>query len=157
VSLRFRNVDASAESPVEQWPGEAVLTALERGSLCHWRRLAKAIRDDPWGPVARRVEQALQTSRPYGVAVLMERAIERARDEALEAERACVVAEIHRCLERSGLSAAAFAQRIGTSASRLSTYLNGKVMPSATLMVRMRKIGDAAGHRAQGEASAPSP
>ena len=33
-----------------------------------------------------------------------------------------------------------FAERIGTSRSRLSTYMSGKVVPSATLMVRMRRV-----------------
>jgi transcriptional regulator with XRE-family HTH domain len=33
-----------------------------------------------------------------------------------------------------------FAERIGTSRSRLSTYTSGKVVPSATLMVRMRRV-----------------
>jgi transcriptional regulator with XRE-family HTH domain len=40
----------------------------------------------------------------------------------------------------SGLSKRDFAERIGTSRSRLSTYLSGKVVPSATLMVRMRRV-----------------
>jgi transcriptional regulator with XRE-family HTH domain len=43
-------------------------------------------------------------------------------------------------ITRSGLSKAQFAARIGTSPSRLSTYLNGKVTPSAALMVRMRRL-----------------
>jgi hypothetical protein len=71
MSLAFRNIDVSPEDPVELWPTEAVLTALERGGLGHWRRLAAATVEDPWGPVARRVEEALEVSRPYGVGVLM--------------------------------------------------------------------------------------
>jgi hypothetical protein len=34
---------------------------------------------------------------------------------------------------------------MGTSASRLSTYATGKVVPAATFMVRMRKLAGAAG------------
>ena len=34
----------------------------------------------------------------------------------------------------------AFAEAIGTSASRLSTYLSGKVAPSSTLLVRMERV-----------------
>jgi transcriptional regulator with XRE-family HTH domain len=41
---------------------------------------------------------------------------------------------------RSGLSKQGFAERIGTSRSRLSTYMSGQVVPSATLMVRMRRV-----------------
>jgi transcriptional regulator with XRE-family HTH domain len=39
----------------------------------------------------------------------------------------------------SRLSRAEFASRIGTSPSRLSTYVTGKVTPSAALLVRMRR------------------
>lgn len=47
---------------------------------------------------------------------------------------------------RSGLSQQDFALRLGTSRPRLSTYMTGKVTPSASLMVRMRRIAA----RAQG-------
>jgi hypothetical protein len=59
----FRNVSASPDDPVEQWPQEAIQAALERGSLSHWRRLARAIHADPWGPVATAVPTAWQ--RPW--------------------------------------------------------------------------------------------
>jgi DNA-binding transcriptional regulator YiaG len=144
MSVAFRNLDVSPEDPVEVWPTEAVLTALERGGLGHWRRLTEAIREDPWGPVARRVEEALEVSRPYGVGVLMSDVLAAARTRAERAERAEVAAEIARLQTASGLTRADFASAIGTSASRLSTYLSGKVTPSAGLLVRMRRV---AGHR----------
>jgi transcriptional regulator with XRE-family HTH domain len=55
-------------------------------------------------------------------------------------ERQEVAAEIRRAIDQSGLSRTEFASRIGTSASRLSTYVAGKVAPSATLMVRIRRL-----------------
>lgn len=139
-ALGFRNVDASPADPVSGWPLEAIQTALERGGLTHWRRLAAPIRSDPWGPVARRVEEALSYSRPYGVAEAFERAISRSRAAAEAAEREDVAAEIGRLVAASGLSRAEFASRLGTSTSRLSTYVNGKVTPSAALLIRMRRI-----------------
>jgi DNA-binding transcriptional regulator YiaG len=138
--LAFRNVDASPEDPVSEWPLEAIQTALERGGLSHWRRLAKAIRAQPWGPLARRVEEVLTYSRPYGVAPAMERVIAKAREEAEAAEREAVAAEVDRLVRISSLSRAEFASRIGTSASRLSTYVTGKVTPSAALLLRMRRV-----------------
>jgi DNA-binding transcriptional regulator YiaG len=140
--LTFRNVDVSPEDSVESWPVEAIQTALERGSLKHWRRLARAIQAQPWGPIARAVEEVLTYSRPYGVARTMERVIERARNDAETAERAAVAAEVQRLIQESGLSRREFASRIGTSSSRLSTYANGKVMPSAALLLRMRDAAD---------------
>lgn len=140
TELIFRNVDASPHEPVEAWPLEAIQTALERGGLKHWRRLAAAIKAAPWGPVARDVEEVLTYSRPYGVAKTMERVIEQARRDAETAERVAVAAEIQQLIEESGLSRVAFASQIGTSTSRLSTYATGKVVPSAALLVRMRSL-----------------
>ncbi len=140
TALAFRNVDASPDDPVSEWPLEGIQTALERGSLRHWRRLAQAIQAEPWGPVARRVEEVLAYSRPYGVAKTMERVIARGRDAAESSERQAVAAEVGALIRASGLTRAEFASRIGTSASRLSTYATGKVTPSAALLVRMRRI-----------------
>ena len=139
-ALVFRNVDASPDDPVSEWPQEAIQTALERGGLEHWRRLADAIRAEPWGPVARQVEEVLTYSRPYGVAAAIERAISRAREAAEASERNAVATEVNRLVQVSGLSRAEFASRVGTSASRLSTYVTGKVTPSAALLVRMRRM-----------------
>lgn len=144
TELIFRNVDVSPDDPVEKWPLEAIQTALERGSLKHWRRLGAAIKAQPWGPVARDVEDVLAYSRPYGVAKVMERVIDEARHNAEVAERATVASEVRQLIERSGLSRTDFASRIGTSPSRLSTYATGKVVPSAALLVRMRSVAEAA-------------
>ena len=141
-TLAFRNVDASPTDPVSEWPQEAIQTALERGGLSDWRRLAAAIQAEPWGPVARRMEEVLTYSRPNGVAVAFERAIGQSRDDTETAEREAVAAEIHGLLAQSNLSQAEFASRLGTSASRLSTYASGKVTPSAALLLRMRRVSD---------------
>ena len=140
MSLQFRNLNVTPDAPVEQWPVEGVLAALERGSLQHWRKLDRAIQNDPWGSVARRVESALQANRPYGVAELMERSIARARARAEQTERDQVAQQVRDCLAQSGLTARDFAERIGTSPSRLSTYQSGKVTPSAALLIRMQRI-----------------
>jgi DNA-binding transcriptional regulator YiaG len=142
VALAFRNLTITPEAPVWQWPTEAVQIALERGDLADWRRIVAAIRADPWGKTARQVEEVLSHSRPYGVAEVMQTALHRAREQAEARERATVAAEIREAVRRSGLSRADFASRIGTSASRLSTYTSGKVTPSATLMLRIRHAAD---------------
>jgi predicted XRE-type DNA-binding protein len=140
MTLRFRHVDVTPEAPVESWPTEGVLAALERGLLGDWRRIVAAVRADPWGPVARRLEDALATSRPYGTAVLLERALARARADAETTERAEIGRRVRGLIEASGLSRAAFAEAIGTSPSRLSTYASGKVVPASTLLVRMERV-----------------
>jgi DNA-binding transcriptional regulator YiaG len=137
-ALRFRNITASVDDPVETWPFEGILAAVERGTLPDWRRLAAAIRADPWGPVAQQVLEAIELSRPYGTSELLSAVIDRARQDAADAEREEVAGEIRALIARSGLSQQDFALRLGTSRTRLSTYMSGKVTPSAALMVRMR-------------------
>jgi DNA-binding transcriptional regulator YiaG len=138
--LAFRNLTITPDAPVSQWPTEAVQAALERGDLADWHRIVAEIRTDPWGKTARQVEEALGHSRPYGIAEAMETVLSRARERAEASERAIVADEIRAAIRRSGLSRAEFAARIGTSASRLSTYASGKVTPSATLMLRIRRV-----------------
>jgi DNA-binding transcriptional regulator YiaG len=140
TNLKFRNIDASPDDPVETWPFEGILAAVERGTLPDWRRLAAAIRADPWGPVAQQVLEAIGLARPYGTTELLAGVVERARKLAADSERQDVASEVRDLVGRSGLSKQDFAERIGTSRSRLSTYMSGKVMPSAALMVRMRRV-----------------
>jgi DNA-binding transcriptional regulator YiaG len=140
VTLTFRNLTTDPASPVTEWPTEAVLTALERGSLADWQRLATEIRREPWGRTARQVEEVLSHTRPYGVAEAMEEVVARARIRAEQTEQAEVAREIREAVARSGLTSTEFASRIGTSRSRLSTYASGRVVPSAALMVRIRRV-----------------
>jgi hypothetical protein len=138
MSLAFRNVHLTPGTPVEEWPYEAVVTIIERGTLTDWLILTRAIDGDPWGPVARQVEEYLGYATPYGVGPLLARAISRARRAAEARERTEVATEVADLVAQSGLSVAALAARIGTSRSRLSTYRSGSVMPSATTMARLR-------------------
>jgi len=140
TALKFRNVNSCPEDPVETWPFEGILAAVERGTLPDWRRLAKAVKADPWGPVAQQVMEAVSLCRPYGTTELLQGVISRARMQAADSERGEVASEIRKLVDDSGLSRQDFADRIGTSRSRLSTYIAGKVVPSASLMVRIRRV-----------------
>ena len=140
TALKFRNITASPDDPVDTWPFEGILAAVERGTLPDWRRLAAVVRADPWGPVAQQVLEAVRLSRPYGTAELLEGVVDRARKLAADSEREDVASEVRSLVGRSGLSKQDFAERIGTSRSRLSTYMSRKVVPSAALMVRMRRV-----------------
>jgi len=78
-------------------------------------RWTEAIQADPWGPVAQQVLEAIQISRPYGTAELLEGVVGRARKLAADSERAEVAAEVRKLVSDSGLSQHDFADRIGTS------------------------------------------
>jgi hypothetical protein len=135
-TLRFRNITATPDHPVERWGVEGILAAIDRGSLRHWRRIASVVREDPCGPAAADLEQALMLAEDVGVVATLRRTLEQARDDADASARAEVRRRLAALVNASGLTAAEFARRLGTSASRMSTYLSGKVVPSAALMVR---------------------
>lgn len=143
MSVAFRNVDVDRAAPISTWPYEALVTMVERGTLSDWAVIARAIGDEPWGPVARQIEEYLSYESPYGVGPLLTRAIERARATAVQRERAAVAAEVSSLIERSGLSMADLATRVGTSRTRLSTYRSGAVVPAATMLHRLRTTVEA--------------
>jgi len=55
-------------------------------------------------------------------------------------DEASVVTGLHEALRKSGLTQAGLARALGTSASRLSTYLSGSTAPSATFYLRASRL-----------------
>jgi hypothetical protein len=96
--------------------------------------------------VAQQVIEAVHRSGHYGTTELFEAVLGSARKDAAEAERAEVAAEVLQLVASSRRSP----QALGAPAGYLSipplhlqvregsTYRSGKVIPSATLMIRMR-------------------
>ena len=139
MSVNFRNVDADPSDPVETWPYEAMVAAIERGTVRDWAKITAAVRRDPWGAISRALEDYVSYAEPSGVTELLRRVVRQARVEAETADREKVAARVRQLIHESGLTAAKFASRAGTSASRLSTYASGKVVPSATMMLRLER------------------
>lgn len=140
MPLRFRNLDVSPSDPVERWGVEGILTAIDRGKLSDWRRVMRAVRDDPWGPVAQDLEEALGLAEDRGAVGAIGAALKQVRDERAGREREYAAAELRAIRERTGLPQGEFARRLGTSRTRVNTYLTGKVTPSAAFMVRARDL-----------------
>lgn len=138
--LRFRHVDTRVDAPVESWPAEALQAALERGSLVDWRRLAAAIRSDPWGEVARTVEQIASWGEHGPVDRLMGAVVDRARADLDRRAREQYAARVRDARASTGLSLRAFARLAGTSASRLSAYESGATAPSTTVLGRIEHV-----------------
>lgn len=103
-----------------------------------WPEFAE-IRRSPWGQLARRVERHLAARERDGVRELFRMAIDRARADAERADREAVASRVRLAVAHSGMTNARFAEHIGTSASRLSTYLSGAVTPSAALLLRIER------------------
>ena len=147
MSLQFRNVDASPSDPVETWPYEALVTAIERGLVPDWQPIFAEIRQNPWGSVARRIDQYLTYAPSGGITTLFGLAVVSAREDCEAEERADVAERVRSAIASSGLTAAQFAERIGTSASRLSTYATGSVCPSAHMLLRIERLAQQLNHR----------
>jgi len=139
MTVTFRNVDASPSDDVRTWPYEALVTVIDRGLVDDWQPIFNEVRRSPWGKVARRVERYLSYREPDGVGTLFSLAVERARADADSADRQEVAARVRQAVASSGLANQEFAKLVGTSASRLSTYLNGKVTPSSAMLVRIER------------------
>jgi hypothetical protein len=142
MAVRIRNVDASPDDDVRTWPYEALVTVVDRGLVADWRPVFAEIRRSPWGRVARRIERHLTYREPDGAGALFALAIERARVDSERADRERVAARVRAAVDRSGLTKAEFAALVGTSAPRLSTYLNARVTPSAAMLLRIERAAD---------------
>lgn len=138
----FRNISATPEDPVTQWGFEGLLTAIERGSIKLWDRIATELYRHPYGAVARLLEEeVIDAVAQEGERELFRQLLLRARRRWEQEARAEVVVRLRALLHQSGLNQRDFAAQLGTSASRLSTYLNGKVTPGADLLVRAERVG----------------
>lgn len=140
--LKFRNLDVDPSDPVETWGFEGILAAVERGDVRDWRRIAQALRREPRGTVAAEIREVLNSVENPAMVNLFGDILRDAAAAQDADDRNAVAVELARALQRSGLSRSAFADRLGTSQSRLSTYLAGKVTPSAALLIRARRIAE---------------
>lgn len=130
------------DQPVEFWPTAAIRSALQGGDIATWKRIAAALKRDPYGRTARQVEEVLEGTRPSGISKALWEVLERARTHLEANERAEVARHVRLLIDRSGLGEQEFASRIGVSPEELGTYLDGSISPTSALMIRMRRLSD---------------
>jgi len=136
---------APHERPVEFWSTSAIASALKDGDIAVWQRIVVAIKRDPFGRTARQVEEVLDLATPQGLTGISRALAEvlvRSRAHLESQERAEVARHIRLLLDRSGLSRQEFCSRIGVPAGDLALYLDGRVSPPASLVIRMRRLSD---------------
>ena len=105
-----------------------------------WRGLLANIPPHPWGPAVGRLEAlAEEVDLPNALRAIQACArVSRKRME--ENERLTIAREIRQLVGLSGRSQREFASAVGTSASRMSTYVNGGVVPSSAMFLRMQRV-----------------
>jgi hypothetical protein len=133
---------AYQDQPVEFWSTAAIRSALQGGEIATWKRIAAALKRDPYGRTARQVEEILDGTRPYGISKALWEVLERARTHLEANERAEVARHVRLLIDRSGLAQQEFASRIGVEPEDLTAYLDGSISPSASLMIRIRRLSD---------------
>jgi hypothetical protein len=133
---------ADLEKPVEFWPTAAIRSALQGGDIATWKQIAAALKRDPYGRTARQVEEVLDGTRLYGVSKALWEVLERARTHLEANERTEVARHVRLLIDRSGLGHQEFASRIGVDPEDLAACLDGSTSPSASLMIRMRRLSD---------------
>ena len=84
----------------------------------------------------------LDKARPYGVSKALAEVLVRTREQLEADERAEVARHVRLLLNRSGLEPQEFASRIGVQRREFGAYLEGRTSPTASLMIRMRRLSD---------------
>jgi hypothetical protein len=131
-------VDTDRPAPMPDTP-EELRTLVEEQGLDAWRPLLANIAVNPFGPDAGRLAELADEAGLEDAARALEACTTEFRRQFEDSEREEVSQEIKDLLALCGYSQRRFAKYIGTSGPRLSTYVNGLVIPSATMMVRIRR------------------
>ncbi len=140
--LLMADIDPNRPAHVPK-DAEEMAKIIDQRGVAEWRRVLAIIAANPWGPeVTRLAELAREADLPAPASAL-EWCAKVYRKRFEEAERLEVAKEIRRLVAISGCSQRQFAQYIGTSPSRLSTYVNGLVTPSAAMMLRISRSASA--------------
>ena len=140
MTLSFRNVDVDTSAPLGMWPPEAIEILVDRGNLSDWRRLAAALAQDPWGPLARTVEEICSLDCHYGVDRIFQQILHRERERSTFAGRRRYAERLRSLRRSAGLSMRELAAAAGTSAARISDYENARVAPTTDVLARIEDV-----------------
>lgn len=136
MALRFRNLTVTPNDPVAEWGVEGILIALERGGADDWRKTAFAVAADESGDAALDFEEAASIAEGSGAVAVVRNMVAYLTRSARES----TVYRLKSAFASTEMTQADVARLLGTSASRLSTYLSGKTMPSAEVLVQLEDL-----------------
>lgn len=134
MPLRFRNIDASPDDPVSDWGFEGMLAAIDRGYPRDWRKLVSAVMND--AALRDVFDEAVDAAESEATVKLLHAMIAR-RERSADEE---ALRRLQSAFLGTGMTQTELAQRLGTSRTRLSSYLSGKVTPSMTVLVEVERI-----------------
>lgn len=119
---------------------DELLAVFRGGDVRLWRRLVAAAVDEPWAGQADDHLALLDPDRSPGEVEGIRALAAMVRRIAEEDERRAVADHIRATIAGTGLTQREFAALVGTSPSRLSTYVTGSVTPSAAMLLRINRM-----------------
>lgn len=105
-----------------------------------WRPLLAPLVEHPWSRYVDRLEAAAAAADDPWIARLVGGCVEALRQRTADRERRAVAKAIRDAVVVAGVTQKEFAALVGTSQSRFSTYINGQVVPSAAMLLRIRQM-----------------
>lgn len=130
--------DAAAELPAIT-DLDALLAVFRDGGVLEWRALTGATRAEPWSGIIDKHIAMLDPEVHVAEARSLQAVSEMIRRIVEDDERAAIAAHIRNAIAETGLTQREFAALVGTSSSRLSTYVTGSVTPSAAMLLRINR------------------
>jgi DNA-binding transcriptional regulator YiaG/DNA-binding transcriptional ArsR family regulator len=122
---------------------EQLMDLIHHGNARRWRAALLPLIESPWGPYGEHIVRLAKDAGHDAIAELLQDCRKDFRTRQEQRERDAIAREIRRLVAISGLTQRQFAAQIGTSPSRLSTYVNGRVIPSAAMLLRIRRVAHA--------------
>lgn len=122
---------------------DQLMDLVQHGNARRWRAALLPLIESPWGPYGEHVLGLAKGADLDVIAEILEECRKVYRHRQEQRERDAIAREIRRLVAISGLTQRQFAAQIGTSPSRLSTYVNGRVIPSAAMLLRIRRVAHA--------------
>ncbi len=137
--LLMEGIDREGCAPIPR-TAERFRGLLEQHGAGTWRQVLANVAANPWGPDVTRLLDLAEEAGMAAPAEAIAGCAELYRKRHEDADRQEVAMEIRRLVAISGCSQRLFARYVGTSAPRLSTYVNGAVTPSAAMMLRISRF-----------------
>lgn len=131
-------------------PHPAIGTA-DTFDAARWRVLLTPLLTAPWSGRADQLQREVAASGDAWLVRLLDGCSVVIRELQAEWDRQAIAREIRRLVASSGVTQRDFSALVGTSQSRFSTYINGRVTPSATMMLRISRTARTLRERAAGE------
>lgn len=129
---------------------DQLLDLVHHGNARRWRAALLPLIESPWGPYGEHVVKLCKEADLAAVGDVLQECRKVYQHRQEQRERDAIAREIRRLVAISGLTQRQFASQIGTSPSRLSTYVNGRVVPSAAMLLRIRRVAQAQQRAAEG-------